>query len=437
MGTRGIITFRHKRLLYNFFVQYDCYFSGVGKNLVEEIKKCGLFRNVWRSWLDLMRPFLEEDYCGDVLPIPESVEQELKDLLAQLPDGYFKTFLSMSNRSWISQDHDYNNNIWIEYSYIICLDEEVFHAVEWNPTCFTRWPIDEIPEDWETIAENKSGNTSSTVVFQSFYSDREADLSDAGFSSAECLEHSELSSVWRVIERVSGKSRVIKINENVEQTREITVAEDILKHKPPHLVGVAKILELTLQHGTTSVTRKAVEMECYDGDWYTFYKTVMFPLKTDKGDDYSTIFLAFINDVVSGIYELHELGYVHYDVKPKNILYKKDEAGLYHFALCDFEGACRPRKNNHKSVESGSDRWCSGWNVFKYTQSYHSEILERCPALHVDFHILATMIRKDYADDVNFLEPILDVLEVSDKDDGTKLQEIRKLCSDMAATSPN
>jgi hypothetical protein len=221
------------------------------------------------------------------------------------------------------------------------------------------------------IAKEHSGKVSRIFEFQSYCTDRKADLSSAGYESGECLEHSNILSVWRVVEQSTGKSRVIKINESRKHTREITVAEDILKHKPPHLVGIVNMMKLSVQQDTDlTLFKSAFVTDCYDGDFHGFYKTIMKPLLPEKKDKFVLHQLTFLKDVALGICELQELGYVHYYVKPKNVLYKRDEIGSYHFVLCDFEGACRPleiQKDDLGNDLRGDDRWKYCWGEFKYT----------------------------------------------------------------------
>jgi Protein kinase domain len=449
MGTGGIVVLRHKRLLFNFWVYYDAYFDGVGANLVSDIRRSPKKLNLWRGALDLVRPFLDLDnHKYKHLPLPKPTEQELKALLAKVGDGEvkdcFENFLKSDegkNPLWITREYDYENP-WVGglvfYSYVVCLDEEVFHAVDWGQGWITRWPFKEIPDDWEEIAEKKSGKVSSIFKFKSYYTDRKVDLSSAGYESAECLEHSGMSSVWRVVERSTGATRVIKINESSKRRREIIVAEDILKHKPPHLVGVVNVMELAVQQDTDSTHfKEAIVMECYDGDFIDFCKSIMMPLLPEKKDEFVLHQLAFLKDVALGIRELHELGYVHYDVKPKNVLYKRDDAGLYRFVLCDFEGACRPlkdQKDRYGNALTGSKRWESCWDKFKYMPAYETSRQYYCPPFHVDFDILAAGFRDMFEDDVTLTAPLLAVFEDDNKDDEAKIQDMYKLVDSITAS---
>jgi hypothetical protein len=458
MGTGGIIVLRHKGLLFHFWRYYDAYFDGLGDCLVSDIRRSPKNLDLWRACLDLVRPFLNNNEY-DHLPFPETKKKELEALLAQVDDGEVKKRFENFSKDddgtypmWIAREYEYDNdNPWIVfYSYVVCLDEEVFHAVDWSVRWITRWPFKEIPEDWVEIATEDSGEQSSAFVFQSFYTDRKAALTSAGYESAECMEHSDISSVWRVVERSTGTNRVIKINESRKYRREITVAKDILEHKPPHLVGIVNVTKLAVQQDTDSTldwecydsdfvdSKAAFIMECYDGDFEYFHKTIMMPLLPEKKDEFVLCQLAFLKDVALGIRELHELGYVHYDVKPRNVLNKKDEAGLYRFVLCDFEGACRPLKDQTDRFGSdltGSDRWESGWDTFKLTPDFRRRRQDSCPPFHVDFDILAASFRLEFEKtDVSLVAPLLAVFEADKKDDEAKIQDMSKLIESITAS---
>jgi Protein kinase domain len=446
MGTGGIIVMKHKGLLFHFWRYYDACYLGIGTWLVSDIQRSPQNLNIWRGCLDLVRPFLNND-PHKRLPFPEPKKQELKELLAQIGNGEikecFENFCEDEERNptWITREYDYQNP-WVGgmvfSSFVICLDEEVFHAAKWGKGWITRWSFNEIPDDWVTIAEEKSGKVSSIFVFESFYTDRKADLASAGYDSAECLEHSSISSVWRVVERSTGTCRVIKINECSNHRREIIVASRILKRKPPHLVGIVNFTELEVQQDTGRTDPKeAIVMECYDGDFADFCKTTMMPLLPDKKDEFVLHQLAFLKDVALGIRELHELGYVHYDVKPKNVLYKKDEVGLYRFVLCDFEGACRPlkdQKNDDGNVLRGSKRWEYGWDKCKYTRAYQTGRQDSCPPFHVDFETLAAVFRHEFQDNMTLITPLLAVFEDDSKDDEAKIQDMSQLVDSITAS---
>jgi Protein kinase domain len=460
MGTGGIIVLRRKGLLFHFWRYSAAYFDGLGECLVSDIRCAPKNLNVWRACLDLVRPFLSNNKKS--LPFPEPKKKELEALLAQVDDGEvkkcFENFSKDGNERypmWIAREYDYSNP-WVagmvDYSYVVCLDEEVFRAVNWSATCIwiTRWPFKEIPGDWVEIATEESGERSGVFVFQSFYTDRKRALTSAGYESAECMEHSDFSSVWRVVERSTGTNRVIKINESRKHRREITVAKNILEHKPPHLVGIVNVTKLAVQQDTDSTldwecydrnfadSKAAFIMECYDGDFEAFHETILMPLLPEKKDEFVLYQLAFLKDVALGIRELHELGYVHYDVKPRNVLYKKDEAGLYRFVLCDFEGACRPlkdQKDHFGSDLTGSDRWERGWDKFKHTPNFGTRRQDSCPPFHVDFDILAASFRHKFKKtDVSLVAPLLAVFEDDEKDDEAKIQDMSKLVESITAS---
>jgi Protein kinase domain len=456
MGTGGIIVFRHKRLLFHFWRYNDVCYYGVGEWLVSDIQRSAENLDVWRACLDLVRPFINDNKYKH-LPFPKPKKKELKALLAQIGDGEvkecFKNFFKDDDERypmWIAREYDYSNP-WVGGmvfgSFVVCLDEEVFHAVDWTEgRWITRWSFKEIPDDWVEIATEETGERSSVFVFQSFYTNRKADLSSAGYESAECMEHSNISSVWRVVERSTGSNRVIKINESRKHDREITVAKDILEHKPPHLVGVVNVIKLALQQDTEVIDRydryfahckEAIIMECYDGDFEDFHKTIMMPLLPEKKDEFVLYQIAFLKDVAVGIRELHELGYVHYDIKPRNVLYKKDEDGLYRFMLCDFEGACRPLKDqtDHLGNDlSGSDRWEYRWDKFTHTPDFETSRQDSCPPFHVDFDILAACFRHKFKTDVALVAPLLAVFEDTEKDDEAKIQDMTKLVDSITAS---
>jgi serine/threonine protein kinase len=222
----------------------------------------------------------------------------------------------------------------------------------------------------------------------------------------------------------------------------MSVAKDILNHKPPHLVGNINVMKLAVQRDTDSTLfKEAIVMDCYDGDFQGFYKTIVKPLLPEKKGEFVRHQLAFLKDIALGICELHELGYVHYDVKPKNVLYKRDEGGSYCFVLCDIEGACRPLKDQKDRCGNGlkvDDRFEYFWGKFKHTRAYATGHIDFCPPFHVDFEILTAGFRDQFKDDnLTFIAPLLAVFEDENKDNEAKIHDMSKLVDSTTASLNN
>jgi serine/threonine protein kinase len=157
----------------------------------------------------------------------------------------------------------------------------------------------------------------------------------------------------------------------------------------------------------------------------------------EKKDEFVLYQLDFLKDVAHGIRELHELGYVHSDVKPRNVLYKKDGVSLYRFLLCDFQGACRPLKDQTDDLGNdltGSDRWKHGWDKFKHTPDVETSRQHTCSPFHVDFDLLATSFRRKFKTDVTLVAPLLAVFEDTEKDDDAKIEDMNKLVDGITAS---
>jgi serine/threonine protein kinase, bacterial len=56
-----------------------------------------------------------------------------------------------------------------------------------------------------------------------------------------------------------------------------------------------------------------------------------------KDADYtSTFMVALASDIITAVYEMHNRGIIHNDLKPANMLLSKDEYGTFFVVLCDF-----------------------------------------------------------------------------------------------------
>lgn len=107
-------------------------------------------------------------------------------------------------------------------------------------------------------------------------------------------------------------------------------------------------------------------MPKYDGNLQDLYSEIS-----------SFLLLDCLVQVASGVKHLHDLGFVHFDVKLRNILVRRNSDGDLEAALSDFEGA--------QEIEQGEIVVDSGcWYNDKYTPTkYSKSLLPRC-WIHMD-----------------------------------------------------
>jgi tRNA A-37 threonylcarbamoyl transferase component Bud32 len=429
MGTRGKVAFRYKGVYYIIGCEYDSYFSWLGERLVKELK-CIDDIGLWRRLLELADSVVK--------PPPEdtAARNEWDDILTKLPEGKEEGLLSDCFRGTLNhffyegKDTELERgNLWIEYTYIICLDDEVFHATDFhNHRYITRWPIREIPDDWMSVANNGTGLTSTLWIHKSYFADWEQKLLAAGYKPLVWLEHSAEATVWSVVETKTGEPQVIKILYKRDDSlvdkfdREAVIARRLLESPQPHLVRIHQVMEL---NGHT-----AIVMEKYDGDMQGLWTLITDNFSTDPRGTYLVHFLTMMENITAGTCELHKLGFVHYDIKFENMLYKKDPShgsGGFQFVLCDFEGACRPSTGDEES------RWENGWTPYKFTESNLPDDFQNISPWRVDFGTLAKLMRSIGSGlfvGVDGLQQIIDVLEDHSKDDQATLLEVQSLvCS--------
>lgn len=136
MGTRGNYVFRYKRKYYVFYNHLDSYFSGLGDDIVKELQQ--------------MKP---EDF-DKIKVLIENIKQR------DGYDGYGSNFegimcaLLNSDTYRLEEiiDCEPENDLFIEYIYILDLDNDVFKVKYWGPNDTVqsnRFRLSNIPNDWK------------------------------------------------------------------------------------------------------------------------------------------------------------------------------------------------------------------------------------------------------------------------------------------------
>lgn len=375
-----------------------------------------------------------------------------------------------------------------EFTYVVCFDDLVFHVTHfYEHDYITRWPIEDVLQllkagesgdgtttakkesdvvddeeaAWIQIANNGSGTLSHAWIHQSYFEDWSRCFLQAGYQPLKMLEHSGENSVWSVVklegnfqddgvgddddngdeqdvaseEALQTQAKVIKILYK-HGDREPKVARQLVESPQPHLVSI---------EGVTRIGGcDAVIMEHYDGDLCDFHswcKEECQPGQLLSG------WLTMTAHITAAIHELyHNLGYVHFDIKPKNILFKKhlkftdteeeDQKGQnqyeYSFALCDFEGACRPTTTEQREAWLQDEffvecpnllpLWDHWWEPYKYHESRLPENYKELDPGRIDFGSLAIMLHP--LKGIPVFDNIIGLLETHANDTKTTLAQV-------------
>ncbi len=136
MGTRGNYVFRYKRKYYVFYNHWDSYFSGLGDDIVKELQQ--------------MKP---EDFDKMKVLIEKIKQREEYDGSGSNFEGIMCALLNSDiYRLEEIIDCEPENDLFIEYIYILDLDNDVFKVKYWGPNDIVqsnRFRLSNIPSDWK------------------------------------------------------------------------------------------------------------------------------------------------------------------------------------------------------------------------------------------------------------------------------------------------
>ncbi len=136
MGTRGNYVFRYKRKYYVFYNHWDSYFSGLGDDIVKELQQ--------------MKP---EDFDKMKVLIEKIKQREGYDGSGSNFEGIMCALLNSDiYRLEEIIDCEPENDLFIEYIYILDLDNDVFKVKYWGPNDIVqsnRFRLSNIPSDWK------------------------------------------------------------------------------------------------------------------------------------------------------------------------------------------------------------------------------------------------------------------------------------------------
>lgn len=139
MTTRGWFIFKYKGIYYVFYNQCDSYIDipyGLCGRLIEELKKYNL-----EQLIQLLENFIlltndkddEDEKCKDIYY--EGIEQTLTN------KNYLYEIMNTT-------EEIYKKDIFIEYKYIINLDEELFTIMDECKNIQLHYPLFNISNDW-------------------------------------------------------------------------------------------------------------------------------------------------------------------------------------------------------------------------------------------------------------------------------------------------
>ncbi|KAJ5718929.1 uncharacterized protein N7483_010011 [Penicillium malachiteum] len=136
MGTRGLDIVRYRGRYYARYHQFDSYYESLGKNVVASIPADP---EKYQKWLEKMRAFYEQ------------LEKQLDKDVYEIRDGEKPNKEAFMDLESIPTEIPRLNNIFIEYIYVIDLDQEVLtmnHSIHWK--------LNNIPRDdlWMKAIKN-------------------------------------------------------------------------------------------------------------------------------------------------------------------------------------------------------------------------------------------------------------------------------------------
>lgn len=122
MGTRGLFGFRYKKKYYMIYNSYDSYYSYLGQNLINEINAELLSHGNLDIWIEL---FVK----AKILQNTPQIRCQFNDLVQNCSGSYVKYLKSehlIIEGYCVDDLFEALNSIFIEYVYILDLDENKF-----------------------------------------------------------------------------------------------------------------------------------------------------------------------------------------------------------------------------------------------------------------------------------------------------------------------
>jgi hypothetical protein len=222
MGTKGWFVLFHQGRFYRIFVHHDCYFAGLGANIVREIKEIPGILDVWRKLLDLG---IVHDF---VLEPPSSSTERLaewNEALVALPSSGSGTISDWFRSNERDLDNDGSDMLsrgdgcFIEYIYLVDMDNNEFSALDAYDQVqpILVWTMDELQaqteDDWVKAAEGKRAPSSYDAfpLPSSIKDPMMAGIEQQGFEMDECLSFSMKAAVYLSTVKQTNEPVVLKI----------------------------------------------------------------------------------------------------------------------------------------------------------------------------------------------------------------------------------
>ena len=170
MGTRGYYVFKYKSKYYVFYNQYDSYPDGehaLGYRIVEELKHLTL--EEMREYLKLFVEGYEkcdhiiDDYDEDDDDKDEDDKENSHKCIHKGEgsihfDSLKSALKNPFNFDFKIEQSEPGNDIWIEYVYIVNLDQELIEMKHYSKKISFR--LDKVPDNWcETFIKETHGES--------------------------------------------------------------------------------------------------------------------------------------------------------------------------------------------------------------------------------------------------------------------------------------
>jgi hypothetical protein len=371
MGTSGWFALLHKGRYYRVHHHYDCYFFSLGRKLEEELKSMDLttLLNIWRTLLDLA--VIEDAML--VPPTEESALSEWNMCMKTLPSSgnissWFSGHVYDDHHTFdgrhLTEEHDpylsRGDGCFIEYIYLVDMDNNEFSGLNAPDGEILIFPLDTtaLPIFGENWAEHME-QSQAWAYAEAFplpgcvEGPLMESIAQHGYEVTKLISYSRTAIVYRArCTRNGAPSDVVlkvffKIGKDSTYMRPMAIADLLLSTSMPHPHIVKIIAKQSFANCPSLV------LEAYEGDLADL--NVSSP---EVKEDY----VKAVVQAAAGLAFLHTKGIVHHDIKPKNILYRRDSNGAIEAAICDFESCCVPYIFNARWLELS-------WGPYEHTKT--------------------------------------------------------------------
>ncbi len=163
MGTRGYYVFKHKGMYYIFYNHFDSYFHGLGKLIVDDIKK--LIKND-KNWIETIKKLIDKIKLCDTEIWGKTQFKSIHESLEQ-SDNY--TYHTSMNEPSLT--------IFIEYIYIIDIDLMKFKIIPSSYSgCNTKvFLLTSIPDNWDKLCAVDSEDCLEQAEYYQFQNSEQDD----------------------------------------------------------------------------------------------------------------------------------------------------------------------------------------------------------------------------------------------------------------------